>query len=224
MPRAKKVQTKTLVNYIVDSSGSMQSIADQVRSGFKEYVDELAKDKGDIRLTLTQFNTRVWTDYVAKPVSEVEAISYRPDGMTALYDAVGKTVRKVEGEVDENTKVITVIMTDGLENSSHEFNESSLNALITEKTEEGNWTFVFLGADQDAWATASRLGISRGNTVSYAGMHTNSAFRGVALATTTASASGAPATLDFFSDAGQTEEDYKPVDVIEPDKTPLSKE
>lgn len=219
MPRAKKVRTKTLVNYVLDASGSMNQIADQVRAGFKEYVDELKKNEDEIFLTLTQFNTDVTTDYVAKPVSEIEGILYMPTGMTALYDAVGKTIRKVEQQTDDNTKVITVIMTDGYENSSREFDEKSLNALITEKQDEGNWTFVFLGADQDAWATASRLGVYAGNTMSYAGHSHGMAMRNLATSTVTATASAAPSTVSFFQDAGQSAEDYQfdPVDVKEPE-------
>jgi uncharacterized protein YegL len=218
LPRAKKaVSTKTLINYIVDESGSMGGIADQVRTGFVEYVGELKKNaEGDISLTLTTFNTVTTTPYVAKPIKEISSIDYQPGGMTALYDAISSTIKKVESQVDDNTNVITVIMTDGFENSSRESTEKDVNNLITAKQATGRWTFVFLGADQDAWATARGLGLSAGNVMSYDKSGHQYAMASLANATvtrtSTASSSGVNATLDYFSDAGQNEDDYKKKD------------
>jgi hypothetical protein len=213
MPRAKKATAnKTLINYIIDESSSMSNIANQVRTGFIEYVDELKKNAtGEISLTLTKFNTRETTPYVAKPIEEITSIDYQPGGMTALYDAIANTVKRVESQVDDNVNVITVIMTDGAENSSREATEKDVNALITAKQKE-NWTFVFLGADQDAWATAQRLGVFRGNTVSYTGaqhVNTMSSLANATVTRTVNAAAGAATTDAYFSDAGQTEDDYK---------------
>jgi len=197
----------------------MSSIADQVRNGFIEYIDEVKKNaEGNVKVTLTKFNTRETTVYTAKPIEEIISIDYSPNGMTALYDAIVRTVSRVEGQVDSSTKVITVIMTDGAENSSVEANAQAVNKVVTDKQKEGNWTFVFLGADRDAWADAQHLGFARGNTISYTkGMHTSS-MRSLAVATNVATASAGAATVDFFSDAGQSESDYniKPTDVKEP--------
>lgn len=214
MPRAKKNQRTTLVNYIIDESSSMSGIADQVRTGFVEYIDELKKtSEGNVLVTLTKFNTTETTVYVAKPLEEIDSIAYQPGGMTALYDAIANTVKRVESQVDDNTQVVTVIMTDGQENSSREATEKDVNALITSKQNEGNWTFVFLGADQDAWAAAQKLGLFRGNVVSYAGHSHGVAMANLATATATRSSiyttTGAATSDSFFKDAGQSEEDYK---------------
>ena len=212
MPRAKKNKTKTLINYIIDESGSMWEIAGQVRSGFNEYIEELRKTTdGEVAVTLTKFSTFETTPYVATPLAEVPRLDengYNPSGSTALYDAVANTIKRVDAQVDSDTKVITVIMTDGEENSSRENNQQTVSALIAEKQKQGNWTFVFLGSDQDAWDAAQRIGISRGNTVSYTKNTHSQAMRGLATASSVALASSAPATMDFFADAGQSEDDY----------------
>jgi len=213
LPRAKKAApTKTLINYIIDESSSMSGIANQVRTGFVEYIDELKKNAdGEISLTLTKFNTREVTPYVAKPIEEITSLDYQPGGMTALYDAIANTIKRVESEVDSNTNVITVIMTDGQENSSREATEEDVNALITAK-QKGNWTFVFLGADQDAWATASRLGMYAGNVISYDSAAHTSTMSSLASATITRTQnanSGLRSTDTYFADAGQSEDDYK---------------
>jgi len=217
VPRKKKAKaTRTLVNYIIDESGSMWDVADKVRSGFNEYKQEVAKNTdGELLFTVTKFNTRETILHAAVPVNDVPDLdesSYYPGGGTALYDGVANTIKAVEKAVDKDTKVITVIMTDGGENSSIENTEQNVFKLIRSKEKEGNWTFVFLGADQDAWSQAQKMGISRGNSMSYASSGTSGTMRGLSSATVTATASAAPMTYDFFKDAGQKAEDYQKPD------------
>lgn len=209
MPRAKTNRSKTLINYIVDESGSMMGIQKQVRDGFWEYITELQKNgEGEILVTLTKFNTTTVTPYVAKPLAEVGELDYQAGGSTALYDAIANTIKKVEPTVDKNTKVVTLVMTDGQENSSIENSAAQVNALVSAKQAEGNWTFIFLGADRDAWADAAHLGFARGNVMSYnKGLHTNS-MRSVSQVTSGITASAASSTLTAFADAGQSESDY----------------
>jgi hypothetical protein len=193
----------------------MHGIADQVRNGFNEYVEELAKEEGVILLTLTKFNTSTTTPFTAVPLVDVPRMTtqnYMPNGSTALYDAIANTVNAVEKSVDANTKVITVIMTDGQENASIENSEKQVNALIKAKTAEGNWTFVFLGADQDAWAQAQGLGIARGNTIAYASSSHSHAMRGVTQATAHTHSAKGGQTASIFADAGQDQADYDNAD------------
>lgn len=52
--------TKKLhVSFILDETGSMMSVKGQTISGFNEYLDTLKSEKnsGNIRFTLTQFNS-----------------------------------------------------------------------------------------------------------------------------------------------------------------------
>lgn len=207
MPRGKK--NRTLINYIIDASGSMSGVVNQVRDGFQEYISELKKNgKGEIVVTLTTFDTTEKTHYVAKPIEEIESIDYVIGGMTALYDAIANTVKRVEKQVKTNDRVITVIMTDGQENSSRENTEREVADLIKDKQDKGNWTFVFLGANQDSWATASRFNIPVGNTMNYAYGNTVGAMRGMASATAVATATPSLSSVDYFNDAGQSQEDY----------------
>jgi uncharacterized protein YegL len=226
VPRKRKAKRRTLVNYIIDESGSMDSVADKVRQGFNEYKQEVARNTdGELLFTVTKFDTEVEILHAAVPVSDVSDLdrsTYHPGGMTALYDAVARTIKAVERDVDENTKVITVIMTDGLENSSRENTAQSVSSLIKEKEKEGNWTFVFLGADQDAWAQARNLGMAQGNVMSYAGSGTRAMHSSLAAATVSATASPAASSLSFFRDARQSAEDYQRVDVDEPDASSSS--
>jgi hypothetical protein len=197
---------KTLVvNFVLDETGSMQLCADATISGFNEYIGDLAKRTEPVRFTLTKFNsTKIDVVHVGVPVAQVARLSranYHPSDLTPLYDAIARTIKETDQAIVGigDHAVLCVIMTDGQENASHEYDRNAIFALIKEK-EAAGWTFAFLGADQDAWETGQQMGIPGGNTMSYAGTPagTTGAMKGVATASATYLASGGVPTADFF--------------------------
>jgi hypothetical protein len=197
---------KMYVSFILDETGSMQGVKEQTISGFNEYVDTLKGDEKakKIRFTLTKFNSNK-VEIVCKGVKidEVEHLNsetYRPDALTPLYDAIGRTIRSLERTLDgKKSKALVVIQTDGQENHSKEFTQQGIFKLIDEKKKLG-WTFAYLGADQDAWQASQRMGIAKGNTKSYASAQTKSAFKDVAYSTS-----------DYLRERGvQTDKFFKP--------------
>jgi len=56
--------------------------------------------------------------------------------------------------------VIVAILTDGLENSSQTYTWTQIARVIKHQTEQYRWTFLFLGANQDAIATAAQMNIA----------------------------------------------------------------
>lgn len=176
----KKEEITTLVNFILDRSGSMGTIKDTVISGFNEYLQSLQQSKNPVKFSLTLFasglgEAQIDKRYVAVDVDKVVPLSsetYKPNGNTPLYDAVVGTIESVVEKVDhahDGTKyaIVTVIMTDGAENSSREHNQKCLKDLIQKLEEKGNWTFTFMGANVDAFAEAQKYGISKGNTIQW---------------------------------------------------------
>ncbi len=162
---------RVLVNVILDKSGSMASKLKDVIEGFNAYLDGLAQeDKVEYLFSLTLFDTQVAYRHVAIPLAQVpklDAKSYQPGGNTALNDAIGITVRKIDADAPQVDKVVTVIMTDGEENSSREWTLDAVKALIGQKESEGTWTFIFLGAAPDAWGQGRAYGIPAANVASY---------------------------------------------------------
>jgi hypothetical protein len=160
---------RVLVNVILDKSGSMSTKVQDVIGGFNLYLDELAKELAvDYGFSLTLFDTVVEMKYKAVPLAKVaklDDVTYRPSGNTALLDAIGNTVQTVG--TDGFDKTITVIMTDGEENSSREWTLQAIRELIRSKEAAGNWTFVFLGANLDAVAQGTNLGVPMANAVRY---------------------------------------------------------
>ena len=163
---------RTIVNYIVDESGSMSNITNQTIEGFNNYMDSLGLqvDEGEVLVTFTKFSTSVSIPFSAKPLHEVPRITasdYRPNGSTALYDAIGNTVAQVERQQQAGDKVLVVVVTDGAENASRSFSKDQIAALIKRKDEVDDWTFVYMGSDHNAWGQAQHLGFKQGNTVTY---------------------------------------------------------
>lgn len=170
----KKTKLKTIVNLILDESGSMSSIKRPTIDGVNEYINSLKSKDGLFYFTLTKFDSEgIRTPYVNTPIIDVNLLDewdYKPNAMTPLYDAIGETVNKVENQIkNEKGKVavLVVIMTDGGENSSKEFTQAKINSMITKLQEKGNWTFVFLGANQDSFSTSQGLGIYMNNTMNW---------------------------------------------------------
>jgi len=158
--------------FLIDQSGSMNPLVDDVIGGYNQFVANQRKAKvaGDCTFTAVQFDTtepfKVIND--ATPISEVSDLTpadYRPNGGTPLLDALGRLIRTIEKRVD-TSKVpedqIVVVFTDGHENASTEWTREDLFRVITQKENDG-WTFIFMGANQDAYDTGRRLGIKHEN-------------------------------------------------------------
>jgi uncharacterized protein YegL len=146
----------------------MQVCKKETIDGYNEYIIKLAQEHKNIRFTLTQFNAnklQVVHDAVKiGTVPEMTGETYRPDALTPLYDAIATTIRRTEKKAEKDA-VLFIVMTDGEENASKEHDFKSVQALIEEKDD---WTFVYLGANQDAWAVGTKMGIAAGNTMNYA--------------------------------------------------------
>lgn len=172
--RKKNGAARTVVGIIQDKSGSMWSREVQTISGYNEYLQTLKKEgKGEILLTLTQFDTTFVNRYTSKPLAEVEELTsrtYVPGGATALYDAVVETIHAMEPTTRANDKVIVVIMTDGAENSSRRYRFLSDVTTVLDAKRQAGWEIIFLGAGEDAWDVGRQLGFDTAHAINYSGI------------------------------------------------------
>jgi hypothetical protein len=178
--------------FLLDRSGSMESCWDDTIGGFNAFLAEQKATGGT--LTLIQFDHEYQMTYERVKIDEVAALShetYKPRGSTALLDAIGRLIKNWNGSSNPSV----VILTDGLENSSHKFTKSHIKDLIEQKTKDG-WTFAYLGANQDAFAEASSIGIAPGCTMNYDPNRTPDAMR-VLSAAMSSQASGQTQTVDL---------------------------
>jgi hypothetical protein len=202
---------KTYINFILDRSGSMASVWDDTIGGFNAWLENQQKAEGKQSLTVTLFDTEIET----RKYGELDAAprltksTYVPGGMTALLDAIGKTIKSVSAKAK---KVIVVIYTDGYENSSHEYTRAAIKELIKERELEG-WTFAYLGATQAGFAEAGSLGIGLRSQYAQTGKGTEAAF--LNLSGSTMAYAAAPT-----ADAGFTAVKNNTLDTIPEDITP----
>ncbi len=205
------MQNKTHVSLIVDKSGSMSSVREKTISGINEYFQTLKNDtESDYTVDLVFFDTSHKDIYRGRALKEVKPITsedYVPNDGTALYDAVCNTL--LNNEIGGG-KWIVVIVTDGEENASRTFAEKDFSQMVKILKGTGNVQFVFLGANQDAFAKAKAWNIPQNNVVNFhaTARGVDNAFN-VMAANTVASthadwaAQGGGGTAAFYSKAQQ---------------------
>ena len=87
-----------------------------------------------------------YNDALAKDTADMRWNDYNPRAATPLYDAIGTTVSKLNGQVGPDDNVLVTIITDGEENSSVEWTLKMVRNLI-DKLKRQNWTFTLIGTD-----------------------------------------------------------------------------
>ena len=166
---------RTELIFILDRSGSMSGLEDDTIGGFNGMLQKQKDAEGQINVTTVLFDDQIDVIHDRFPIDIIEPLTdkdYYVRGCTALLDAVGEAVRKIENvqnhlpEDYKANKVIFVITTDGHENSSKRFTYSQIKKTIEAKKEIG-WEFLFLGANIDAIGEAEKMGISRNRAVTY---------------------------------------------------------
>lgn len=177
----------TEIAYVLDRSGSMSPMTEAAIAGFNEFLQEQLGAPGDANLSLLLFDDEFLNPCIRTPLQDVEeltAATYVPRGMTALLDAIGLTIdelgKRLAAEPEEKRpgKVIVAIFTDGLENASERYSLKKVHKMITHQRKAYQWEFLFLGANEDAIATASQMGIDRSmasqSAFSAKGIHSSS--------------------------------------------------
>lgn len=213
----KNIPTVTTnIAFILDESGSMDNIRVPIISGFNESLASVRKNFKDLPTTVSfvKFHTNVSTLYWKSDIKEASPLNdtnYKPDYMTALYDAVGTTVTRFRKEDAENKEAyLLIILSDGEENMSNQYNKESIKKLMKEVNKKGNWTITFIGAKNiDLNDIKSVLNITQDNITSF-----DTSNAGTAVATTkiskgigaysSARSSGEMSLGDFYNSGSGT--------------------
>ena len=170
----------TSINVVMDKSGSMSSLRDDTIGSFNQFLTEQQSLTNDETIfSLALFNDKYEMVYDCVPITEVKPLTsekYSPDGWTALHDAVAKTINntsakfKAMKEEDRPSKIILVVITDGHENSSREFNAAKVRTLLDLHQSEYKWQVVYLGAGSEMFDTkeqAMDMGFTKSSSYSY---------------------------------------------------------
>lgn len=162
--------------FILDRSGSMSGLEKDTIGGFNSMLEKQKKEEGQAIITTVLFDNKykLLHDRInIKGISPITEKEYYVRGTTALLDAVGRTIEKIENahkhtlEAERPSKVLFVITTDGMENSSTRYNYEKIKRMIEDKKKEFGWEFIFLGANLDAVKAAESIGISEDRATNY---------------------------------------------------------
>ena len=168
----------THVSILIDKSGSMQSIKDDVIGGFNQLIEDQKKEQGELTVSLVQFDGNNELDFNVtndfSPVNKVISLNeknYQPRGNTPLNDALARLILETGNKLtslnedDRPEKVIFVCITDGQENSSREHTTASVKAMIEVQEKVYKWKFIYIGANQDSFAEGNARGM--GSSLDY---------------------------------------------------------
>lgn len=162
--------------FILDRSGSMGGLETDTIGGYNAMLAKQQAMEGECFMTTILFDDRyeLLHDRIdIRGVSPISSKEYYVRGSTALLDAVGRTLRKIENvqahtaEEFRSEKVMVVIITDGYENASREFSQAQVKEMIASHKTKDQWEFVFLGANIDAVEVAGGFGIAADRAQTY---------------------------------------------------------
>lgn len=172
----------TDITVVLDRSGSMQTCRTDAEGGLNAFIDDQKTKPGAANFSLVMFDNEYEWVHRAKPIGEVGKCELIPRGNTAMLDAIGKAIVETGErlakmpEHDRPGLVVFVILTDGQENASTEYKRDQIKAMIERQTKDYNWQFMYLGANQDAFAEASSMAIKTSNIANYSTNNSTAAF------------------------------------------------
>ncbi len=150
--------TPTFIDFVLDETGSMSK--QPTIEGFNDFIKEQKELPDECYMTLTKFNSLgVKTPYDKLSIGSVPPLSFLPDGCTNLYDVVGQRL-----STPFTGKRMFVVLTDGADNSSREFNQQSISILISNARENGV-KMMYLGSDANAKVTAIGMGFQENEII-----------------------------------------------------------
>jgi len=167
----------TVVACILDRSGSMQGLENDVIGGYNTMLREQKLLPGKAKFTLVLFDDKYELVYDLVPLQNVPELTkevYYTRGFTRLVDACCETIDSLGAQLDAMCEeerpeaVVIIINTDGQENDSQEYSSAQLAEKIKTQQDTYKWKFIFLGANQDAFATANQFHIQKGGTYNFA--------------------------------------------------------
>lgn len=183
----------THISIVLDRSGSMASCKQPTIEGFNAFIQKQQETPGKATVTLVQFDDQYQVDYGFLPILNVPVLdssNYQPRGGTALLDALGRSIKETGeqlaalDESDRPERVIFVVQTDGAENASRAFDYTKISDMIKHQQDVYKWDFVFLGANQDAIASAKQMGMNAKSSMTYCINNSKSVFETAAGYTT----------------------------------------
>ena len=155
------------ITMILDRSGSMGPLSEQVITSYNDFIAEQKTVEGEAFVSLIQFDDKYESNYTSVTIQnadELNTASYIPRGSTALFDAIGRAITEAKDRITPGSSdVVFVITTDGLENASTDYSGDAIKELIAECESQYGWHFMYLAASDEAFDQHKGMGIGYDN-------------------------------------------------------------
>ncbi len=173
------MKKNTYYHLVLDKSGSMDSCWSEARQVIMQQLVELKrvqKENPESRIFFSYcaFNQalRFSNEIMDLETAKIDWLTIYPDGMTALYDAIGESISYIQkkGNVDftqGNSDVVMLILTDGHENASKKHIGMDIKEMLQAYESSGNWNFLFLGAGLNITEVTENLDRGNKNSISF---------------------------------------------------------
>jgi hypothetical protein len=216
---SKEDHPLTLICCVNDSTGSITPYVVNYVDGINEFLgDQTSADNVLYNSVVFGGEVRKWTHDTFVPIRnfvKYTVENYFVGGMTAMYDAIGEGITKVDAFVDpllesgRKVNIVFFIQTDGIENSSREYTAEAIKILIQDRQDTRGWKFIFIGANQDAIMAGRGLGVRKETSCTYSQdpVSMGAVYRAVSSNVATMIESGEGVIPDFSE--AQREESYR---------------
>lgn len=155
------------ITMILDRSGSMETLSEQVITSYNDFLEEQKTVDGEAMVSLVQFNhiySPVYKGVDIQRADHLNNANYIAGGNTALFDAIGRTIVETKERITPGSAdVVFVITTDGLENSSQEYSGTKIKEMIADCESQYGWHFLYLAANDDAFDQYKDMGMDARN-------------------------------------------------------------
>ena len=155
------------ITMILDRSGSMETLSEQVITSYNDFLEEQKTVDGEAMVSLVQFNhiySPVYKGVDIQRADHLNNANYIAGGSTALFDAIGRTIVETKERITPGSAdVVFVITTDGLENSSQEYSGTKIKEMIADCESQYGWHFLYLAANDDAFDQYKDMGMDARN-------------------------------------------------------------
>ena len=206
----------TEIVLLVDRSGSMENIRDDAIGGINAFLSDQRREPGRATITLVLFDDEYLVVERAADIGDVAPLTrqtFVPRGTTALLDAWGRAMAETSERVnklpedEQPDDVVFVVVTDGYENASKEYSRDVVFRRVDRLTDDEGWRFVYLGANQDAVAEGTKLGVRQDSAMTFSGDHHGTVVSLIAVSAGVSRLRRGTAGDEFFTESEREEQE-----------------
>lgn len=168
LPQAAQQLKEAAVDltFIFDRSSSCYGTEEATIQGFNNLINLERKKGFPTTVTTVLFDDNFEYIHRDNDINKVNSFTYKATGCTALYDTICTILKTKISTFNHSKKNIIVIMTDGSDVSSKQYNNNDTKRIIKRCYDLG-FEFILLGTNINAKDLAASLGININNAENY---------------------------------------------------------